>query len=422
MLGEERDLADTNHRMFRDEVLTRRANRLYGDVAIAVPLSWQAIGFLMLALLIAAICFLASSSYSRIETVRGAIILDTGVAPIRTTRPGVISVVHAREGDLVRAGTPLIEIRAVEQLEQGGGASEHILESIDRQDAGVARQSREASVAAAAERARLAADIGGIEAELGSLGRQLRDQEALVASAVSELELARGIAARGFISRRDVQTRQEVLLTRRQQLAQLQQQQSVKQAALAATRQMITRVGAEARGQEATLASTRAALGERRVGAQASRAYVLTAPVAGRVTAVTARPGRAVVADETLLSILPEHSTSVAELQVPTSAAGFLAVGQEVRLAVDAFPYQRFGTLRARISQIPLAPSSRPQQGAAPTEPVYLVTAELSAPWVPAFGRRQPLIAGMTLSARIVTEKRTLLEWLFEPLFSVGTR
>jgi membrane fusion protein len=39
-----------------------------------------------------------------------------------------------------------------------------------------------------------------------------------------------------------------------------------------------------------------------------------------------------------------------------------------------------------------------------------------------AFRRKQSLLAGMTLSARIVTRKQTLLEWLFEPIYAVNRR
>jgi membrane fusion protein len=41
---------------------------------------------------------------------------------------------------------------------------------------------------------------------------------------------------------------------------------------------------------------------------------------------------------------------------------------------------------------------------------------------VVAFGRYQPLQPGMTLTARIVTEKRSLLRWLFEPIYAVRNR
>jgi membrane fusion protein len=50
------------------------------------------------------------------------------------------------------------------------------------------------------------------------------------------------------------------------------------------------------------------------------------------------------------------------------------------------------------------------------------VTVELEQPSVAAYGRREPLVSGMTLTARIVTEKQSLLQWLFEPLFAVQRR
>ena len=93
-----------------------------------------------------------------------------------------------------------------------------------------------------------------------------------------------------------------------------------------------------------------------------------------------------------------------------------------MRLAVDAFPYQRFGTVRARIVRHLLGRRSRAPTADGAVVPVYLVTAELDEPCVTAFGRRQQLLPGMTLTARIVTEQQSLLEWLFEPLFAVRGR
>jgi membrane fusion protein len=147
----------------------------------------------------------------------------------------------------------------------------------------------------------------------------------------------------------------------------------------------------------------------------------LTSPISGTVTAVTARLGQPVNPQQPLMVVMPDGAVPRAELYVSTAAVGFLEVGQEVRLAVDAFPYQRFGTVAARIVQISsvAVPKATAEGGAVP---VYLVTAELSEPHVTAFGRKQPLLPGMSLSARIVTEKQSLIEWLFEPLFAVRGR
>lgn len=407
--------------LFRKEALEHRADRLQGDVHVAVPVSWQVIGYTLLAALVASFLFLAFASYARVETAPGAIILDRGVAPVVATRPGVVMAVNVRETQRVAAGAPLAEIRAEETLAAGTTASSRILETMARQDSDLGRQSSELAAAAVAEQSRLAAQIAGLEQEIASLDEQVAVQRELVTSASNEVDLTREIASRGYLSRRDVLARQEMLMTRRQHLAQLQQQRGAKAASLAEARRSAAQARAQASAETAGLSASRSELAQRRIDTQAARGYMLTAPVAGTVTAVTARVGLAASPQEPLMMIVPDDAAVLAELYVPTSAAGFLAPGQEVRLAVDAFPFQRFGTVPARIRTISRTTVMR-SAGEGSATPVYLVTAALDRPWVSAFGRRQMLVPGMTLSARIVTERQSLFQWLFEPIFAVRGR
>ena len=55
-------------------------------------------------------------------------------------------------------------------------------------------------------------------------------------------------------------------------------------------------------------------------------------------------------------------------------------------------------------------------------EPLYRITVALDAQTVQAYGRGQPLVAGMQLDADVLLERRRLIEWIFEPLFSVAGR
>ena len=64
--------------MFRTETVTTHRNRLSGDVAIAVPVGWQSIGYLIFSGIVAGGLFLSVASYSRVETVAGTITPDTG--------------------------------------------------------------------------------------------------------------------------------------------------------------------------------------------------------------------------------------------------------------------------------------------------------------------------------------------------------
>lgn len=402
-------------------MLKARKDRLHGEVSLAIPLSWQAIGYLLFAALAVALTFLATAPYSRVETVGGAIVVDKGMAPIVPSRAGVITDLPAREGERVAAGRLLARVRSEEDMAGGGTAPQRVLDSLREQDRQLGTQSALVLSAAAAERAGLAASIAGIEQEIAALDRQIADQRQLVVLAENDFRDAQGVAAKGFLSRRDLQARETTLLARRQQIAQYQQARTAKVTAAAEARRSAAQSKANAQAQAVAVQTQRTGLAQQLAQAEAAKGYALTSPVAGTVTALTARLGQPAAQGQPLMVIMPDGGRMRVELYVPTSAAGFLAKAQEVRLAIDAFPYQRFGTISARIRDISTTAVGR-ATGEGATVPIYLVTAELDRATVTAFGRQQPLLPGMTLTARIVTRRQRLLEWLFEPLFAVARR
>lgn len=411
---------DATRPLFRQEAIGYRTDRLHGSVSLATPLAWQFIGFLLLVAFASAIFFLATASYARVETVDGAVVLDKGIATIVPSRAGIVSSIVVREGQDVRAGALLAEVRAEEDMAGGVTAPQRVREALAMQDDRLARQGNLLLRAADAESARLRAEMAGLGEEIAGLEAQIADQHRLVDAATADFRKAQTIAQRGFISGRDLQNREATLLLRRQQLAQLQQSRAGKRSDLREAARAIDQSMAQAQAQAANADSNRAQLLQQIAQADSAQGYTLTAPVSGRVTALIARVGQAAASDRPMMTIVPRDATPGVELQVPTSAAGFLAPGQEVRLAIDAFPYQRFGTVVGRIAQISSAAIAR--QGPNGPVPVYLVNVDLDESSVRVFGRRQSLLPGMTLKARIVTEKRTLLEWLFEPIFAVRNR
>lgn len=406
--------------LFRPEVIEARKDRLHGDISLAVPLSWQAVGYLLFAALASALVFLAAASYSRVETVGGAIVVDKGVSSVVATRAGVISELAVVEGQSVRQGQFLARVRAEEDLTGGSTAPQRVIDAIRSQDRHLGSQAGLMLDAAAAEQSRLAAGAAGIRQEISALDQQIADQNRLVALAEEEFHRARDIATKGFLSRRDLELREATLIARRQELGRLRQSHASKQASLAETARAIAQSGAAARAQAVAIQAERSELAQHMVQFDAAKGFAIVSPVAGKVTAVTARIGQPTAAGQQLMAIVPAGGRVRVELHVPTSAAGFIMRGQQVQVAIDAFPFQQFGTVPARITEISTAAIPKPAAGGA--TPIYLVTAELARPSIDAFGRKHPLQPGMTLTARIVTRRHSLLEWLFEPLFAVGRR
>jgi membrane fusion protein len=408
-------------RLFRKEVLERRADKLYGDLNIAIPLPWHAVGFLLLAILVTTLIFLFSANYARVEMVSGLIVPDKGIAIAVATRPGIVTQLLVKEGQAVEHGEALAHISSGETLTSGQNAPGQITASLQTQDARLLDQSIALAGASLAEQSKLSAQMSGVQQELGRLGEQIVVQGSLVSSAQKELELALVVATRGFISRRDMLVREEQLATRRQQLSQLEQSRASKISQLEETRRAIVQIAAQAKAQSANSKATREELARQQVDVSVTGGYVLIAPTNGVATAITAKVGQAVGPTTPVLAIVPKGSKLRVELSIPTTMIGFVSKGQEVKLSIDAFPYQQFGTLKARITSIPGAPvPSSDAKGNA--VPVYVAIAEMEAPYIMAFGKRQPLISGMTLSGRIITRKQSLFEWLFEPLYAVQRR
>lgn len=406
--------------LFRQEALDHRADRLHGSVNIATPIAWQVIGFLLLAALVAIVVFLSLASYSRVEVVPGQIALDRGVATIVPSRAGIVLGIDVTEGEKVKAGQKLAVIRAEEDLIGGATAPDRIRDALARQDARLDEQSNLLLQAAGADRDRLKAQIDGDLAAMPALNAQIADQHQLIDTAQADYDNSLEAAKRGFISKRDMEERQATILTRRQQLAALEQTVSAKRSDIAQAQRAMVQSALAAQAQVANTRSDRAALSQQQAQADLARGYSLTSPVDGTVTALIARPGQPATADQQLMLVVPAHAHPRVELYVPTTASGFLAPGQEVRLSIDAFPYETFGTVKADIVSISKAAISRQSQSG--PIPTYLVTAAISQPWVWAYGRKQPLLPGMTLSGRIITERRSLIKWLFEPLFAVRKR
>jgi len=407
--------------LFRSEVFQQKKDRLSGSVSIAVPLSWQAIGYLIFGGLIVAITFLSLATYSRVETVTGAIVPDKGVAAIIPTRPGTITEVLVEDGEQVSKGATLVAIRAEEDSASGVSAAALTEQAIAKQDASLIAQMSAAERSAAAQQSQLLLQASGLRSEIDQLKSQIVLQQSLVTSARLDLEKAQTVAERGFISRVDLQAREDSLIARQQQLSQLQQSLSARGATLSQLSSSAANISAQAQREAANIAAARAQVAQQAAGNAGARSYALTAPVAGTVTALTMRSGQRVGLQSQLMAVIPQNARLRAELLVPSQAIGFVKRGQEVRLAIDAFPYQRFGTVTGKVTSVSSSAINQTLPNGAVVS-AYPVVVDINNPEVVAFGRREQLVPGMSLTARIITEKQSLIEWLFEPLFAVRRR
>jgi membrane fusion protein len=139
------------------------------------------------------------------------------------------------------------------------------------------------------------------------------------------------------------------------------------------------------------------------------------------VSALQANEGSQADPTRPLLSIVPEGEELQAVLFVPERAIGFVAPGQDVRLSLDAFPFQRFGAQFGTIAAVArtlLRPDQLSTAIQPPSEPAYRVTVSLRSQSITAYGRSIPLQADMQLRADIIFDRRGFAQWLLDPVLS----
>lgn len=93
-----------------------------------------------------------------------------------------------------------------------------------------------------------------------------------------------------------------------------------------------------------------------------------------------------------------------------------------MRLLYEAFPYQSFGVYGGTVSNISRTIVTQGDMAIPVTlaEPSYVVSVSLERTDVEAYGQSIPLQPDMLLSADIILDKRSLIEWLLEPLLRSG--
>lgn len=143
--------------------------------------------------------------------------------------------------------------------------------------------------------------------------------------------------------------------------------------------------------------------------ATARAAAELRAPLAGTVLGFAGLgAGAPVVAGQNLGSLSPDDRL-VVETRVASRDIAALRPAQTVRLQVDAFPSAAWGTLEASVLSI-AADADRPAGGGPPGFKV-LVEPRATALRRPD-GRRGELGRGMTVTARFLTDRRSVLALL----------
>jgi membrane fusion protein len=397
---------------------------MLGEILLIRPLSFTFLTAIAVSMAICIILLFAFGAYTRRTTVEGVVTPEQGLVKIYPQQAGVVLKLNTAEGQSVTAGEALYTISTDLQSTAVGHTQAALIEGARQRKESLQQEIGKTHVLQADERNTLQEKITSLRAELEGVESQLVAQRARTAIAADAAARYENLLAKDYISKDQAQQRQADLLDQQSKLESLERDRTSMMQSLREANSSLAESSLQHQNQLAQIQREVIGVEQTVIESEAKREFVVSAPEAGTVTAVIAQPGQTVDTLQPLASIVPKSAQWQAYLFVPSAAIGFVRVGDLVLLRYQAYPYQKFGQYQASVVSIArtaLSAAELATSGLQGTgdQTYYRITVALKSQTVMAYGKPQPLEAGMTLQADVLQERRRLYEWVLEPLYSM---
>lgn len=400
---------------------------------------WTLMVFLALALL--------WSFIARIDVVAvapGKVITVGRNKLVQAAEGGVVQAIHVRDGESVVRGQALITLdatasgadreqaRATLQAAQVDAArSRAILAGLaGRSDifetpAGLPEE------VAVTQRALITTRLAELRAQIAALGGQAAEADASRDAAQADAarlrdtlpflaeraDKRRELVERGFASRMgQLEIDQQRVDHERQIAVQTANAQRAQATIIGVTAQMDQARSEAEREVLADLAKAEAdirmATEELTKADQRSGLQVIRAPANGTVQQLAVYTEGAVLKPaDPILVVVPNGSELEVEAQVLNRDIGFVRVGQEVTVKLEAFPFTRYGTLQGKLTSI-----NRDAVQDEALGPIYVAHVSVAKPNDEARANGVEITPGMAATAEITTNNRRVIDYLLSPI------
>ncbi|PPR56778.1 MAG: Type I secretion system membrane fusion protein PrsE [Alphaproteobacteria bacterium MarineAlpha4_Bin2] len=139
---------------------------------------------------------------------------------------------------------------------------------------------------------------------------------------------------------------------------------------------------------------------------------VLRAPVSGIVKSIhISTIGGVVKPGDTVVDVVPGEDKLIVEAQLPTEDIGYVQIGQEAILKLNAPSLQRFGHVMGKVVHISADKLIREEDG----QPYYKVRIEPGRSYFLREEQRYDIFPGTQIMASIRTGTRSVIEYLLDP-------
>jgi len=141
----------------------------------------------------------------------------------------------------------------------------------------------------------------------------------------------------------------------------------------------------------------------------------LVAQEAGIIKSLpNAKVGAVIQPGGVVAELVPSDQPLIVEVRVSPRDIGFVAVGQQVLIKVDAYDYSRFGAVEGEVVRVSPATFKDERTG----EPYFKAVIEPKSTYVGLEEKGRQIKVGMTVEADITTGHKTIFQYLLKPVYT----
>ena len=445
--------------LFRPEVLNSKSGNSLGCIRLSQPISTLLITIISAILAISLISFSYFGFYTKKARISGITVPIGGTILLNSPSMGFVKNILVKEGQLVSAGTRIMEIG----MEREGSDGE--ISSIVEKQLNSKKNEMENEVLLRIDQHNsqldtLKSQIKGVEQQISQIETEISISNRRLQLANKAVAGYRKLQDEGFMSGVQAQQKQEEYLDIESKIS------SLKRGKIELI-SMLNNFASQKKTLQMSLNSDQIQTKKLIISVQQElaenknrRSNYIVATTPGVISTLNVENGQNISGNQALATILPisackdsgenilqtsANNTTCLDrkgqlevhLYAPSRTAGFVVEGQEVLIRYDAYPYQKFGLQKGKIINVSRTPFSTAElpiglasslnsrlrsNNAGEGEGLYRIKARLDSQNILLYGVNHHLKPGLMLEAEVSLDKRQVWEWIFEPVIAMHAR
>jgi hemolysin D len=400
---------------------------------------------IIMGLFVAGLTWASLGKLDIVAVAPGKTVTDSRTKIIQSVETAVVQRILVKDGDRVSRGQLLVELDATVASADTAKARDALLDAratalraaavlsslensrqpeLGRDAALPAMRWEAAKGLAESQYATYVAKARGLRASVAQREAELRTVDSAIAPLEQYLEISRtrvsdyeSLLAKNYVPKQEYLLRKQERITAERDLVQQRNRQQELRSAILGARQELAMWESDIRRQYLDeLRQAKEQMGqlepELEKATQHTALMQLRSPADGTVQGLDIHTvGGVVTPAQPLMSVVPEEAVMEVEATVLNQDIGFIRPGQKAAIKIDSFPYTRYGFPEGVVESV--------SRDAIQDEKLGLVyKARVSMPKATMLidGVNVRIGAGMSLVVEIKTGKRSVIDYILDPL------